>query len=209
MTRTWIREQRVIGFALLIATGCPLVGCVSIQVEPLSDQLYPAPSQRQSMAVLDAEPARPHVKLARIIATSQHATEDRLKDKILARAKALGADAVVLGQVDMIESMGAGAALQNTMSTTGVSGSFFGGWWSPFYLDPWTYQQTASDQTSWTMYLSGVAIKYIATQETDRRNDRRAYHGETADDRVHRDDGTVDLGMSGCTEACPYGSGPR
>ena len=156
---------RVIGRTLLLIHGYVLVACVSIQVEPLSDSHYPAVSQSQPMMVLDAEPARPHLKLARIIATSENASEDRLKEKILARARTLGADAIVLGKVDMIESMGTGSPFQNTMSATGVSTSLFGGWWSPFYLDPWTYQQTSSDQTSWTMYLSGVAIKYLATDE--------------------------------------------
>ena len=162
---TGSRLLHVIGRALLVAHGYVLVACVSIQVEPLSDRHFPAESESQPMPVLDAEPARPHLKLARIIATRQNASEDRLKENILSRARTLGADAIVLGTVDMIESMGTGSAFQNTMSATGVSTSLFGGWWSPFYLDPWTYQQTSSDQTSWTMYLSGVAIKYLATDE--------------------------------------------
>jgi hypothetical protein len=148
------------GFCTLIL-GCLLAACVSIHVESLSQQHYPARPSSEPIEVINTEPTLQHVKLARIIATSESASEDRLKDKILARARELGADAVVLGQADVIETMGSGSPFQDTMGATGSSNSLFGGWWSPFYLDPWTYAQAGTDQTTWTMYMSGVAIKFL------------------------------------------------
>ena len=58
------------------------------------------------MQWLESEPDSPHVKFARIIATSQSADEDELREKILARAATLGADAVVMGKSDVLESVG-------------------------------------------------------------------------------------------------------
>lgn len=55
---------------------------------------YPARSEGTAIQALQAEPAQPHVKLAQVIATSQSADEDALRDKILARASQLGADDV-------------------------------------------------------------------------------------------------------------------
>ncbi|TAJ35006.1 MAG: hypothetical protein EPO64_00295 [Nitrospirae bacterium] len=103
------------------------------------------------------------MNLARIIAISESASEERLRAKIVASAQKIGADAVVLGKADVLHSMGPSPAYQSTLGP--ASGSFspyaWGGWWDPFYLDPWSFVQGASDETQWTMYLSGVAIRYV------------------------------------------------
>lgn len=116
---------------------------------------------QQSPAALEIEPARPHIKLARLIATSESADEDALRDKILASAGRLGADAVVMGKADVIEDMGLGQTYQSTNSPE-VQSSLFGGLGSgmPFFFDPWTYTQGTTDRTDWILYLSGVAIRY-------------------------------------------------
>ncbi len=145
---------------LLLVTVDLLAACVSVQVEPLTQERYAARTPGRPIPMLETEPVRPHIKLARVIATSEDASEDRLREKVLSRAAQLGADAVVLGKSDVIEAMGPGPAYQSTMDATGVSSSWFGGWWSPFYLDPWTYVQSSSDQVRWTLYLSGIAIRY-------------------------------------------------
>lgn len=150
---------RVRGVLLVIGGGV-LAACVSVQVEPLTLDRYAARAHGGPVPMLETEPVRPHIKLARLIATSEDASEDRLREQLLRRAAQLGADAVVLGKSDVIESMGPGPAYQSTMDATGVSSSWFGGWWSPFYLDPWTYVQSSSDQVRWTLYLSGIAIRY-------------------------------------------------
>ena len=65
------------------------------------------------MQWLESEPDSPHVKLARIIATSQSADEDELREKILARAATLGADAVVMGSVTRYVKVGHGSGFAN------------------------------------------------------------------------------------------------
>lgn len=144
----------VCGLLLFLA----LTGCVSVRVEPLTRETYPPKSNSESLQWLGSEPETPHVKLARIIATSQTADEDRLREKILARAAALGADAVIMGKSDVLENVGAGSAPQSTM---GPAGGSLGGWW-PFYYDRWSFTQSPTDETGFTEYLSGTAIRYVS-----------------------------------------------
>jgi hypothetical protein len=143
-------------FALLT-----LAACVSIRVEPLTREVYPPNSDRKHVQWLETEPQAPHVKLARIIATSQSADEDEMRDKILARAATLGADAVVLGKSDVLESVGTGAIPQSTM---GPAEGSSGGWW-PFYYDRWSFAQASVDETGLTEYLSGTAIRYLIDKQ--------------------------------------------
>ena len=89
-------------------------GCVTLQIEPLTHETYP-PHVGDPVQLLETEPLSPHIKLARIIATSQSADEDRMKGKILARARTLGADAVVMGKFDILESMGEGPLYESTL----------------------------------------------------------------------------------------------
>ena len=151
------------GLSRQILAGVMLPGivtvaaCVSIQVEPLTGEVYPPNNSSTHVQWLESEPESPHVRLARIIATSQSADEDKLREKILARAATLGADAVVMGKSDVLESVGAGTIPQSTMGPAGASS---GGWW-PFYFDRWSFAQGAVDETGFTEYLSGTAIRYL------------------------------------------------
>lgn len=140
----------VILFALLL-----LVGCVSVRVEPLTHETYPPQTSDEPVQWLETEPGTPYVELARIIATSQSVDEDGLREKILARAATLGADAVVLGKYNVLESMGAETPYQSTMGPAASSG----GW--PFYSDRWSFLQGSTDPTGRTEYLSGTAIRYV------------------------------------------------
>lgn len=140
-----------------------LVGCVSVQVEPLSLEPYPPRPAGTAPAALEAEPAQSHVNLARFIATSDsdYVDEDTLRGKILAAAGRYGADAVVMGKYDLIESNGLGQTYQST-NAPGLGNSLFGGMGSgmPFFFDPWTYVQASVDRVEYVQYQSGIAIRY-------------------------------------------------
>lgn len=115
------------------------------------------------MKWLNTEPGAPYIKLARIIATSQSADEDRLRGEILARADRLGADAVVGGTFDILESMGSSPLPVSTLGPAADNFSLSAGgwgWWNPFYYDQWSFVQGAADQTKRTEYLSGTAIRF-------------------------------------------------
>jgi hypothetical protein len=159
-------------FLLVSLTPLAFASCVTLQVEPLTAQRFEPRAHFTEIDALKAEPTRPHVRLARIIATSHSASEDALRDRILARARQLGADAVVLGKADVLESMGPSPAYQSTLIQAGANSTplLWGpwGWWTPFYLDPWSFVQGGADQTQYTMYLSGVAIRYDSPSAEER-----------------------------------------
>ena len=134
---------------------------MSLRVEPLTLESFPPRKSIEPIQALEIEPSASHIKLARIIATSESADEDQMREKILARAKALGADAVVMGKFDILESMRAGPLYESTLGPTADSfGPYSGGWGWPFYYDPWSFVQGSADQIGRTEYLSGIAIRF-------------------------------------------------
>ncbi len=155
----------------VIPIGVGLVACgdigVHVRVKPFSTGNYPPPKPQG--AVIDewpSEPSRPHVKLAKLIATSQSDDEDILRAKIVEKARSIGADGVVMGKFDMLEHMGH-PRFQSTL-TSEIRNSVFSGGPGigiPMFFDPWTYHQTSGDGITWTMYLSGVAIRYLDIQQ--------------------------------------------
>ncbi|MEP7152345.1 MAG: hypothetical protein ABI856_11590 [Nitrospira sp.] len=151
-------------YGLLICSLAILAGCVSVSVEPLTHESYPPRGHAEPVQWLETEPASPHIKLARIIATTQSADEDRLRDKILVRAGTMGADAVVLGKSDILESLGPSPRYESTLGPAADSFSPYAGawgWWDPFYYDSWSFVQSTADQPERTEYLSGTAIRYL------------------------------------------------
>ncbi len=143
-------------------------GCISVQVEPLTHDHYPARAASTPIEILQSPPTRPHLRLARITTTSEYTDEDALREKIVTYARRLGADAVLLGKADVIESMGQGQSYQSTLpfdQQSSIFGGMAGG--SPFFFDPWTYQQASTDRVELTLYLSGVAIRYLPDQRPD------------------------------------------
>jgi hypothetical protein len=114
---------------------------------------------------LETEPGCPFIEIARIIATSDSVDQDWLRKKILARAGPLGADAVVMGKFDILQSMGPGPLFESTLGPAlDGFGPYTGvwGWWNPYYYDPWSFVQVAGDQIERTEYLSGTAIRYVS-----------------------------------------------
>ncbi|BFU94772.1 MAG: conserved exported protein of unknown function [Nitrospira sp.] len=150
-------QRRLVLYGAILFLLSSLTACVSVRVEPLTHEVYPPKKNHEPLQWLESEPETPHVKLARIIATSQSADEDEMREKILARAATLGADAVIMGKSDVLESVGTGSAPQSTM---GPAGGSSGGWW-PFYYDRWSFAQSPTDETRFTEYLSGTAIRYV------------------------------------------------
>jgi hypothetical protein len=141
--------------------------CVSVKVDPLVPATFEPRPGKESVKTLKREPDESHIEIARIIATSEHVSEDTLREKILSRAKELGADAVILGQADVRHFYGQGPSYLSTASPAGTSSSPFsgGGYWNPFRMDAWTFIQGAGGGESWMLHLSGVAIRYVSEEE--------------------------------------------
>jgi len=58
----------------------------------------------------------PYLKMARIVAASLPTNEGRLEDRIVERTKWLGALAVILGKVDVLESMESRTLYESTLA---------------------------------------------------------------------------------------------
>lgn len=157
----WLDPLIIALFALLSTA------CVSVKVDPLVPATFEPRPGKEPVVTLQREPDESHIEIARIIATSEHVSEDTLREKILSRAKDLGADAVILGQADVRHFYGQGPSYQSTASPAGTSTSPFsgGGYWNPFRVDAWTFIQGAGGGESWMLYLSGVAIRYVSKEE--------------------------------------------
>ena len=145
--------------------------CVSVHVDPLTSTAFEPRGGRDAVATLQREPNHGHVQIARIVATSEYASEDTLRDRILEQAKELGADAVVLGEADVRRLSDRGPVFQSTMGTavpSGVSGSNYRsgyGYWNPFPMDAWSFAQGAGGGQGWMLHMSGLAIRYVSQDE--------------------------------------------
>jgi hypothetical protein len=160
--------KRVSRLTLVLLLGVASA-CVSVQVDPLTSKEFEPRPGSEGVTTLQREPHHGHMQIARIIATSEYASEETLRDRILARAKELGADAVVLGEADVRRLADRGPTFQSTMGTgvpVGTSGnSYRSGYWNPFRMDAWSFTQGAGGGQGWMLHMSGLAIRYISADE--------------------------------------------
>ncbi|GMV51047.1 hypothetical protein FBQ96_04085 [Nitrospirales bacterium NOB] len=156
---------RLLSLALLMSSSA----CVSVQVDPLTSASFEPRRGGEDVKTLAREPNHGYVQIARIVATSEYASEDTLRDRILSQAKELGADAVVLGEADVRRVADRGPVFQSTMGSA-VSGanaatSYRSGYWNPFRMDAWSFSQGAGGGQSWMLHMSGLAIRYVSEDE--------------------------------------------
>ncbi len=143
--------------------------CVSVQVDPLTGKAFEPRVGGDDVMTLQREPNRGYVQIARIVATSEYASEETLRDRILSRAKELGADAVVLGEADVRRLADRGPTFQSTMGSAipgaTSANSYRSGYWNPFRMDAWSFTQGAGGGQGWMLHMSGLAIRYVSDEE--------------------------------------------
>jgi hypothetical protein len=155
-------------FASLLALSN---ACVSIQVDPLTERSFEPRPGREEVTTLQREPNRGYVQIARIVATSEYASEETLRDRIISQAKGLGADAVVLGEADVRRLADRGPTFQSTMgsgmqgATAATNSTYRSGYWNPFRMDAWSFSQGAGGGQGWMLHMSGLAIRYVSDEE--------------------------------------------
>ena len=147
---------------LTMAVLASLTGCVGTHVEYLSDKIYPPRNIDAPVEWLMAEPTRPHVEVARIMVRSSNYGVETLRQKILDRARALGADAII-PDVPMVVMSQAGSPYYEP-GLLGPAGAAFGlygyGWYTPYSSNPYILTQGATDQPRIEHLLSGIAIRF-------------------------------------------------
>jgi uncharacterized protein YbjQ (UPF0145 family) len=147
---------------LTLALTASLTGCVGTRIEYFTDTTYPA---RDSAAQVDwvmAEPTRLHVEVARITVRSSNYSMETLRQTMLDRARAVGADAIV-PDVPMIVMSQPGSPYYEP-GLLGPAGAAFGlygyGWYTPYSSNPYILTQGATDQPRIEQVLSGIAIRF-------------------------------------------------
>jgi hypothetical protein len=154
---------------LLLLLFALSTACVSVQVDPLTGARFEPRAGADGVKTLQREPNRGYVQIARIVATSEYASEETLRDRILSQAKELGADAVVLGEADVRRLADRGPTFQSTMGSA-VQGAtsatnYRSGYWNPFRMDSWSFSQGAGGGQGWMLHMSGLAIRYVSDEE--------------------------------------------
>jgi hypothetical protein len=150
---------------LIFAVSALLSGCVGTSTEYFTDTTYSPRSAGTPVEWLTAEPARPHVEVARITVRSSNYSMETLRQTMLDRARALGADAIV-PSVPMIVKSQTGSPYYEPglLGPAGVAFSLYGyGWYTPYSSNPYILTQGATDQPRIEHVLSGVAIRFEET----------------------------------------------
>jgi len=147
---------------LSLAALAFLSGCVGTSTERFTDRTYPPRSTATPIEWLATEPARPHVEVARITVRSSNYCMETLRQTMLDRARALGADAII-PDVPMVVRSQPGSPYYEP-GLLGPAGAAFGlygyGWYTPFSSNPYILTQGATDQPRIEHALSGVAIRF-------------------------------------------------
>jgi hypothetical protein len=152
---------------LALAVSAFLTGCVGTRIEYFTDTTYPPRSAAPPIEWLTADPARPHLEVARITVRSSIYSVETLQRTMLERARALGADAIV-PEVPMvvISRLGSPYYEPGLLGPAGVSFQLYGyGWYTPYSSNPYILTQGATDQLRIEHALSGIAIRFEETPQ--------------------------------------------
>jgi hypothetical protein len=147
---------------LTLILTASVAGCVGTRIEYFTDRTYPPQGTAVPVEWLTVEPARPHVEVARITVRSSNYSLETLRQTLLNRARALGADAIV-SDVPMVMKSQPGSPYYEPglLGPAGVAFGLYGyGWYTPYSSNPYILTQGATDQPRIEHALSGIAIRY-------------------------------------------------
>lgn len=147
---------------LTLAVTAFLTGCVGTRVEYLTDSTYQPRSTAAPVVWLTAEPERTHLEVARITVRSSNYSLETLRQTMLERARALGADAIVpYVPVTVMSQPGSPYYEPGLLGPAGAAFGLYGyGWYTPYSSNPYILTQGATDQPRIEQTLSGIAIRY-------------------------------------------------
>lgn len=144
-----------------------VAGCIGTRIEYFSEKTYPPQRAATLVEWLTVEPARPHVEVARITVRSSNYSLETLRQTLLDRARAVGADAIV-SDVPMVVKSQPGSPYYEP-GLLGPAGAAFGlygyGWYTPYSSNPYILTQGATDQPRIEQVLSGIAIRFEETSQ--------------------------------------------
>ena len=151
-------KKLLVGGCLMVACALGAIGCsapVTMKVTRLSPDMFPP---RPPQAVLDEwqiPPNQPYVEIAKLIATSTGPDEaDRVREKVVERARQLGADGIIINKTDVLEDIG-----PTRSAVTGSVQDVQEGQ-PELTVGPWFEQESPFFDERLTYYLHATAIKY-------------------------------------------------
>jgi hypothetical protein len=148
---------RVFVILSILGPGLLFSACASVDTILLTSNTFPPKESVDEVAVLDQEPARPHLHIAELRIGDDWLSFSSLQQKVLSRAAALGADAVVFDKPQT-------ATVQDVTYEP-----LYGPWGynSPYYGTPWGYGSYGGLSGGWGMWGGGysniVAVPYEET----------------------------------------------
>jgi len=142
-----LRSVAFLGSCLLFSA------CASVDTIRLTSETYPAKDSADDVTVLEKKPTGPYVEIAELRIGDSWLSFGNLQQRILTRAAALGADAVVFtpAQTQTIRQV----AYEPLYDPWGYN--------SPYYGGPWGYGGVGGPYGGWGPwggYSSGVAVPY-------------------------------------------------
>ena len=144
-----------------------VAGCVGTRIEYFSEKTYPPQHAATLAEWLTVEPTRPHVEVARITVRSSNYSLETLRQTLLDRARAVGADAIVSDVPMAVKSQPGSPYYEPDL--LGPAGAAFGlygyGWYTPYSSNPYILTQGATDQPRIEHVLSGIAIRFEETPQ--------------------------------------------
>ena len=152
---------------LTLAVTAFLTGCVGTRIEYFTDTAYPSREAAAPVDWLTAEPAQAHVDVARITVRSANYSRETLRHTMLARARALGADAIIPDVPLVVQSQTGSPYFEpGVLGPAGVSFQLYGyGWYTPYSSNPYLLTQGMTDQPRVEHVLSGIAIRFEETSQ--------------------------------------------
>lgn len=147
---------------LTLVVMASLAGCVGTSIEYFTDTSYQPRPTAAPVDWLTAEPRQAHIEVARITVRSSNYSLETLRQTMLDRARALGADAIVPDvPVVLLSQPGSPYYESGLLSPAGAAFGLYGyGWYTPYSSNPYILTQGATDQPRIEQTLSGIAIRY-------------------------------------------------
>ena len=149
-------KNRLMATLSIVASCSCFSACASVDTILLTSDRFPPKRSAEEVAVLDHTPAQPHLDVAELRIGDSWLSFGSLQRRILTRAAALGADAVVFGRAQ-------------TETTRQVAYEPLYGSWSygPFYGSPWGYGGYGGPYGMWNPWgglsSGSVAVPYDET----------------------------------------------
>lgn len=168
MRGVWVMNRlRPMVLSLLgVGIGVGLLSCVSVDTVRLTNQKFPAKDSIEEVEILDRTPPCDHVVIARLsVDDSEYDSFESEQKKILKKAAALGADAVIFSKPQKNIKRGVTYSGMGCMScgpygygTYGYPGWGYGSGYG--YGMGWGYGGTAIPYNYTVKSLKGVAIHF-------------------------------------------------